>query len=43
MRGGTITSWKDLSWDNEGGGVGSKILEKVGEAVEEHESFGPCT
>jgi len=38
--GGTVTSGEDLTGDDEGGGVGAEVLEKVGEAIEEDESFG---
>jgi hypothetical protein len=38
--GGTVTSWEDLTRDDEGGDVGAEVLEKVGEAIEEDESFG---
>jgi len=42
VRGGAITGRQDLSWDDESGGVGSKVLEEVGQAVEEYKCFGPC-
>ena len=35
----TIASREDFSGDDEGGGVGTKILEEVGQAVEEHKSL----
>ena len=39
VRGGTVTGGEDLTGDDEGGGVGAKVLEEVGETVEEDESF----
>jgi hypothetical protein len=45
---GAVTSGEDLSRHNEGGNVGAKVLEEVGEAVKEDEplgvgmSFGQC-
>lgn len=36
----SITSREDFSWDDEGGGVGTKVLEEVGEAVKDDESLG---
>ncbi len=41
VRGGAISGGEDLSWDDESGGVGSKVLEEVGQAVEEYKCFGP--
>lgn len=38
MTGRSVSSWENFSWYNEGGGVGSEILEEVGQTVEEHES-----
>ena len=38
--GGTVTGGEDLARDNEGGGVGAKVLEEVCQAVEEDESLG---
>ena len=43
VRGGAIPGGEDLSWDDESGGVGSKVLEEVGQAVEEYKRFSPCT
>ena len=40
MCGGTVTSGENFSRNNKGGNVGAKVLEKVGEAVENDESFG---
>jgi len=37
--GRTVTSGEDLAGDNESGGVGAKVLEEVGQAVEEDESL----
>lgn len=34
MGGGSVSRWEDLTGDDEGGGVGSKVLEKVGKDVE---------
>jgi hypothetical protein len=34
---GTITSGEELSWDQESGGIGAKVLEEVGKTVQEHE------
>lgn len=42
MCGGTITCGEDFSGDNEGGDVGTEILEEVGETIEDDESFGGC-
>ena len=41
--GGTVTSGEDLTRDNEGSGVGAKVLEEVCQAVEEDESLGSTT
>lgn len=38
--GGTVTSGEDFSRNNEGGNVGAKVLEIIGEAVKNDESFG---
>jgi len=38
--GGTVTSGECLSRNDESGGVGAKVLEEVGQAVEEDESPG---
>ena len=35
VRGRTVTSWEDLTGYDEGGGVGTEVLEEVGQAVEE--------
>ena len=35
----TVTSGEDLTRNDEGGGVGAKVLEEVGQAVEEDESL----
>ena len=35
MCGRTVTSGEDLTRDDEGGGVGAKVLEEVGQAIEE--------
>jgi hypothetical protein len=43
VRGRAIPGGEDLSWDDESGGVGSKVLEEVGQAVEEYKCFGPRT
>ena len=43
VRSGAITGREDLSWDDESRGVGSKVLEEVGQAVEEYKRFSPCT
>ena len=40
--GRTVTGGEDLTRNDEGGGVGAKVLEKVGQAVEEDESL-PAT
>lgn len=37
VSGGTISGGEDLSRNNKGGGVGSKVLEEVGKAVKEDE------
>lgn len=37
MAGRTIASGEDFTGDDEGGGVGAKVLEEVGHAVEEDE------
>jgi len=37
--GRTVTSGEDLTRNDEGGGVGAKVLEEVGQAVEEDESL----
>ena len=36
----TVTSGEYLSGNNEGRGVGTKVLEEVGQAVKEHECLG---
>ena len=33
----TISCWEDFARNDEGGGVGAKVLEEVGQAVQEHE------
>jgi hypothetical protein len=33
MRGGTVTGGEGLAGDNEGGSVGSEVLEEVGKAI----------
>lgn len=38
MGGRTITSGEGLSRNNESGGIRTKVLEEVGETVEENES-----
>lgn len=38
MSGRSVSSGEDLSGNDEGGGVGSEVLEEVGETVKEHES-----
>ena len=43
MGGGTVTSGEGLSRNDEGGGVGAKVLEEVGQAVEEDEGLGATT
>jgi len=40
VSGGTVTSGEHLSRNDESGGVGAKVLEEVGQAVEEDESLG---
>ena len=39
MRSGTITGRERLSGDDEGCGVGTEVLEEVGEAVQENKGF----
>lgn len=34
-----VSSWEDFTRDNESGGVWTEVLEKVGQTVEEDESF----
>jgi hypothetical protein len=40
VRGRTVTGGEDLTGDDEGGGVGAKVLEEIGDTVEEDESLG---
>ena len=42
MCGGTVTSGENFSGNNKGGNVRAKILEIIGEAVEDDKSFGGC-
>src|SRR5882757_3122843 len=39
VSGGTVTGREDFSRNDEGSGVGAKVLEEVGQAVEEDESL----
>jgi hypothetical protein len=39
VRGGSVTSGESFPRDDESGRVRTEVLEEVGEAVEEHESF----
>lgn len=39
MRGGAVSGRESLSRNNKGRGVGSKVLEEVGHAVEEDEGL----
>lgn len=40
MGGRPVTGGEDLSRNDEGGGVGTKVLEEIGETVEEREPLG---
>jgi hypothetical protein len=37
---GTVTGWESLSGNNERGNIRPKVLEEVGQAVEEHKILG---
>lgn len=34
---GSVSSWEDFSWNDEGSGVWSEVLEEIGDAVKEDE------
>jgi len=36
MRRRPVPCRKDLSWDDEGGGIGAEILEEIRQAIQEH-------
>jgi len=40
VTGGSVSGGEDLTRDDEGGGVGSEVLEEVGHTVEEDEGLG---